>query len=542
MTKNFRYAAILFILPCILGFSSRASGQILSIIKADFSTISPNGDGSNDSTKLTYTLLDSVVSLDVIVFDSDTVSVVDTLISGEPRSAGLDSVIWNGEDSLGVVVAEDSYHILIRAQGISETDSAFITIIVDLTAPKAQVLSVNPGIFAPNLPDVVEETLRVSFRIWDSSEKDDLGVAFITPKSGEEISLKKDIPDFAGDGDYEVRWDEDEFDPFIPPPGQGQPDSRFIDGIYQAKLEIKDDGANKGSATAFLNFDLKAPSIEITDPSGTGTLSFRVIPDSILGWAYDRNGITEIMMWYDHPTSDSLEAPVQWTKNDTIFFSAPLADSIVEERAYTIKFRASDPAPREKALFVTIKLDTTVPPPPVLDPPAGVVHSRIYTLTGEAFGDTKWVRISRGGTLVDSAFTQIEPLFARDVPLEAGSNSLTGRAVDGAGNVSTISNAITVVYDPSPGLFIPTPFRPNDKFQINLAQPPVRVLLKIYDLGGDLVVSLEDRSASADPMIPWDGLNGERDAVKRGPLVAVAIAEYADGSKTAFREIFLFDP
>ena len=68
--------------------------------------------------------------------------------------------------------------------------------------------------------------------------------------------------------------------------------------------------------------------------------------------------------------------------------------------------------------------------------------------------------------------------------------------------------------------------------------------LRISDLSGEAVVVLTGDFASKNYAFEWDGLNGDGQAVKKGPLVAVSQAEYdaGNGSDVIFREIFLFDP
>jgi flagellar hook assembly protein FlgD len=92
------------------------------------------------------------------------------------------------------------------------------------------------------------------------------------------------------------------------------------------------------------------------------------------------------------------------------------------------------------------------------------------------------------------------------------------------------------------GLYIPTPFQPQDEFQLNLAREASRATLRVYDLGGDLVIALHKLESEKNYMFAWDGRNGSGTDVKKGPLVGVAEVVFEDGKKNIFREIFLFDP
>jgi len=92
------------------------------------------------------------------------------------------------------------------------------------------------------------------------------------------------------------------------------------------------------------------------------------------------------------------------------------------------------------------------------------------------------------------------------------------------------------------GLYIAQPFRPGDAFQVNLAEPARYVTLRVYDMGGHLVRVLDERYGGDFVSIAWDGLNGDGEKAKKGPLVAVALVERSDGAKDTLRGIFLFEP
>jgi hypothetical protein len=234
---------------------------------------------------------------------------------------------------------------------------------------------------------------------------------------------------------------------------------------------------------------------------------------------------------------------------DTVFFAVPLADSLAGEGSFTVTFRAIDAVAadtgwvRFRALNLTV--DQTAPPSPTLDPFEGEWRSDVFRLTGDWTGNPEIIRIYRDGAVVDTFFT-IDPRTGDDinrlVPLNRGRNAFTATAVDEAKNESPPSNVVEVVFDDAAGMYISAPFRPNDVIHLNLARMASEATLRIYDLAGDLVVILEIDESRTNYPFAWDGINGDGEEVKKGPLVAVAEIRYEDGDKEVKREIFLFDP
>jgi hypothetical protein len=183
-------------------------------------------------------------------------------------------------------------------------------------------------------------------------------------------------------------------------------------------------------------------------------------------------------------------------------------------------------------------------PAPVLDAFNGKWHSDSYLLRGEV--DTtrflSFVRILRNGTVVDSVTTTIDSLFTVRVDLEPGENNFTAILRDSSFVESPPSNTVTVFFDTSAGFFVPVPFAPGASFDLNTVNEAINADVRIFDVGGDLVVHFESREAGTFYSFPWDGLNGSGERVHRGPLVAVGTIDYADGSHQVVRRVFLFDP
>jgi flagellar hook assembly protein FlgD len=138
-------------------------------------------------------------------------------------------------------------------------------------------------------------------------------------------------------------------------------------------------------------------------------------------------------------------------------------------------------------------------------------------------------------------FTVLEESLSRTVALNPGLNVFTITSVDEAKNESSPSNSVRVTYDEASGLYISSPFKSNDQFHLNLTRNASEVTLRIYDLAGEVVVVISSSNSSSNYAFTWNGLNGDGEEVKKGPLVAVAEIRYTDDSTDIYREIFLYD-
>jgi hypothetical protein len=182
-------------------------------------------------------------------------------------------------------------------------------------------------------------------------------------------------------------------------------------------------------------------------------------------------------------------------------------------------------------------------PAPVLTSPGGKSHTDSYVVAGSV--DTliagSWVRILRNGTVIDSVSAATNKQFSKRVPLLVGDNSLRAVLANGT-SVSVGSNIVTVHFVTQAGFFMPVPMVPGASFDINPVETAAKVELRLFDTGGDLVKKFESRDARNFYSFPWDGKNNSYLAVKRGPLVAVVVIDYPDGTHDVIRHALLFDP
>ena len=97
------------------------------------SIISPNGDQTQDSTSLTYTISDAAdVTIEVF---SNNGSLVKTLNVAENQPAGQYVVVWDGTDDNSRVVEDGRYLIEVVVKGSTRSASQSVEILVDTEIP-----------------------------------------------------------------------------------------------------------------------------------------------------------------------------------------------------------------------------------------------------------------------------------------------------------------------------------------------------------------------------------------------------------------------
>ena len=524
---------------------AQALGGSVTVTPTAFS---PDGDGVEDVATVRYTLLDSLAELSIVVLAADTLTPVDTLRAPAPEGVpGLHTIAWDGRDASGAVVADGLYWVRLFARPATAIDTTVtLPVSVDLTPPVVTVFGASPAVYAPDLPGA-PSVLSVTFHAGSVSPSapgrvpDELQVEVLDP-SGQPLDAADlagriawtppppvtDPPSILADGDMTMTWD-----------ATGQ--TGLVDGDHTVRVLVVDAAGHTAVGETVVRLDVSAPEIHFDAPTPSSRI--RVVPDSLSGWARDGGGIDTLRIRY--PASDWLDLVPMRVSGDTTFFRALLADSIPGDGSWTISVQAVDGPGRTATAALTFTLDATAPPPPVLDPFDGVWHSTTFTVTGTMpdLGEPEaHAFVRRNGVVVDSAFTIVSTDLAVTIPLVSGVNVIDAVMVDAAGNVSGPSNALRVVFDESPGLFVPVPFRPGDRFTVGVATPARRVTLRIYDTSGDLVARLGPQETAATRYdFAWNGTPAGGGRVRRGPLVVVATVR-DDAGVHRLRRVFLFDP
>jgi len=527
----------LALVACALAAAPATAQNLVTRFEVANFVFSPDGDGVEESTDVTFTLGDSATAVSVVVFQTDSITPVDTLLAATPRSAGTTDLSWDGTYWDGTPAADGRYVLTLSATGATLPDTTVSrAAVVDTGIPGIVIDAVTPNPYAPLLAGA-PSALDIQFTVTGASPAipgvppDEIRRQFQQPAGS---AFTPDslayVPAYLGaDGSYSLQW-------------RAQKVTGLANGVYNVTLTIVDQAGHTAKSSHTFGVDSKEPELKITKPSSGK--SYRVAPDSLHGWAWDSNGISGVDIRYS-AGGPYLPVVVTSVVDDTVKFSAQISDSVTTEGSYQLTTRAKDAVGRQTTVAFDIKIDLTAPEAPTLDPVGGVSHTDTYRLTGDfpAGGDpASKLRIYRNGALIDSVLTFSLESIDRVVPLVPGRNVFTVTYVDGAGNESAPSNAVVVTFDTVVGVFMDVPFSPGDEFRVNLARAAGRLVVHVYDLTGGLVVELNDLDEKQYYAVAWNGRNGGGETVKKGPLVAVVQAHYADGGTDVFREVFLFEP
>jgi hypothetical protein len=513
---------VVFLLASILPSSLPA--QWLGRLDLDEYTFSPNGDGVEDRTTVTLSLADSVDGLLLWLVEDTTGLPVDTLLDRGPSPAETLTVVWEGTRWDGGPAPEGRYRLVARAWRGTTVDSLVRWVRIDLTAPQVSVLSVDPGIFAPDLPDRLP-VATVAFQVFHSppADSDYARVSLFDPEGSllRELTV---VGGFRGDGVYTVQWDGSD----------GQQD-----GLYRVEIRVIDAGGNSGSDWIWIDLD--------KDPPDAGVLGiapgsrFRIPPDTLRGWAWDRHGVDSLAAAFG--SSGYWHLPFRPGAGDTVFFAIPFADSIAAEGDVDVHLVAWDVLGRAKEKLFSFTYDTTAPPPPVWDPPLERrVHLGSIELRGRVPSGAMSVRVFQDGTMIDSIVVLAQTAFSTTASLTAPIHRFTADAVDETGNVSDPSDTLVVIVESGVDVFFERPFRPGGHFEVRLARSARSLDLRIFDLAGDLVRHLTGPEGASEARLPWDGRNESGESVRRGPLILVVDVRYPDGSRERWRKAFLYSP
>jgi hypothetical protein len=265
------------VVAAVLATGGSSHGAIIDNIDANPPDISPNGDGVADSMIITYDIGDTANAVYLLIVQSDSTTVVDTLVDGVAYSAGSQGVaVWDGTVAGGIRVADDDYFVLLRATNDTATESWFVPVSVDVVAPQSFITSRNPpDVFAPGSPDDNQSReLTVRFQTFDPHPSDEIAVrVWITDPAGDTVQTILPNTLVPPIGSHTVKWD-----------GETAED----DGVHQVRIVAADRAGNRDNAWASFRVDLDSPELEVTSLE-TGQ-RLQVIPDSLYGFAWDSGG------------------------------------------------------------------------------------------------------------------------------------------------------------------------------------------------------------------------------------------------------------
>ncbi len=528
-----RFAATVALLVCALVAlasppAQTADGDLIRSVTIQPFYFSPDGNSVADVTTLRFVLNDTATVF-LFVMEKDSTTVVDTLVAGvEKPNLTEHLALWDGRYFDGTPAPEDTFIAYVKAVSVTDADSTFSAhFFIDNTDPQVMITNIAPGFIAPGSSDPAQTSdTEVTFTTSDPPPTDSVEVDIVVyGPTGARVETFPEIL-VAANGTYKGVWNGD---------------IATADGLHKIEITATDRALNSNTTWSYVDVDLDGPEIAITNMENNVTIA--AVPDSLFGWAWDRNGVRDSLWVRYDPADDFAEVDTKYIRDDTLFFSVPLASLTTEEGSYTLGFLAKDLAGQRQIQAHAFTYTTAMPP--VLDEPAEpVTRSPEFILDGTVSGASSFILyIYQNETLIDSIFPNVPGNWPYPMTLAPGLNRIYATMGDDAGNVSAPSNTIEVTFDNSAGLYIPQPFKQGDAFQINLSKNASSVTLRLYDLGGNLVQILYGSDISMNVSIPWDALNGDGEDVKKGPLVAVAAIVYADGSaREIIREIFVCEP
>lgn len=519
-----------------------AKAQIVTLFDVQQGVFSPDGDDVKDLAHVRYRLSSTATLVALTVFEADATTPVDTLGPLPlPVSAGLHTIDWDGERWDGSPAPEGAYVVTLFVTAAGNPDYVqSLSVFVDRTPPTVQITSVLPNPYAPGAPGSTT-AVSFSFTIGNASPvspgriADELRSTFETPSGAAFVptALTMTPPYTGASGNYVLAWNAT------------AEAAAPVDGEYSVTLTLTDVAGYTSTSTQLFDVDARAPDVKATSLAENSSVV--TVPDSLRGYAFDQRGVDSLMVRYA-TTRPYQSVAWTWVSNDTLRFSVPLADSFPNEGLHTVDFRAVDAFGRATTYLFSFRSDDTAPPAPTLDTFIGVgdtwtTNSYPLGVHVNDGGDiAAFVRIYRNNALIDSASTFASDNLEIDVPLVPGRNDLFAVLRDGAMNASPPSNTVTVTFDTGAGFFAPAPFGPGDAFDVNANGTAARCTLRLYDLLGGVVMVFDDDTPRQFYSFSWDGINGSSVDVRKGPLVAVASIEYADGTRDVFREVFLYDP
>jgi hypothetical protein len=497
---------IMLAFACTAAADGAPPGKLASLL-IDYPSISPNGDGIQDSSLVRITILEWCDTMAVTI--EETSQVLDTLLFQLDAPAGSYTAVWNGKDSLGAHLPEGDYTLHLFVAGIDTTEHYTRTLIVDVTPPLVQIDRIEPGIFTPGIAGAAESVM-IYFLISDYEEGSILTITVTDPEG-----IPEDLPppdEITGDGMYHVEW-----------PGESTP----ADGIHSVSLSIKDVAGNISADEGFIDVDIDGPSHGFITQIPAVT---REVPPILWGYCYDRNGVMiPTLEWNGEPSSPA-EIVMQ---NDTLLWRFDVLDSVTVggeyvEGVYALDVTCNDPFGHETSNSLTFDIDRTPPGAPVITEPYSPVSKPDLVLEVDYAAletDSFIVYRSHGGSIET---TRIKAGLFVNLTLEEGENSIWIEGIDGAGNVGEPSNIVTVVFETDLGFFYPEVFRGPDIFRILTEEDASRVYVDIFTVSGEHIITLKQSGPENNFEFEWDLTNGDGEAVRNGAYLAVISVFYAD--------------
>lgn len=500
---------------------------------------SPNGDEIKDDVTFTLSFEQSTYVF-AHVSPKGLPDTLEVLFDDDSPANNIQfSFSWDGTASNGVLQPEGDYTVHFAAL---TPDSTRLfnerAVRIDLTAPVAEILDVQPPVYAPETlhPDVTPE---IRIRVSQSQLEDSVVVGIAGVSASDSLPLSGG---FVGDGDYLVLC-------------EACTEGTFPDGGYIITASARDAAGNESSdAFAFdkntdgPEFDVELPRRPAPNQDPNGRVHFQ-FADSLVGRAQDRQPVDSVVAAIPFPPDTTRVALSR--QPDTLLtvfrFSHDLSQLLAAEGVYDMLLRAYDADGVVGEEPVSVVIDRTRPAPPQITP-RPPPQTKLDTLNFMVSVDPNAIRrvIVKGGLSVrppvagqpvpDSLPADV-PVFLWQRVLEVGSNLMSFESMDYARNISA-ADQVTVVRETSVGLAVPERFFTGQSIQVNVGdQEAQRVSVRILALDGNLVRTFEDTSSQTIYRFPWDLTTPEGRAVKNGAYLLWVQVRYPDGRTNRFRKM-----
>ncbi len=520
--------ATLLVVVVPAGVSAQLITQVVTTPAGSPAIFSPDGDGANETFRVTVTLTESTPAITVSVLASDSTSTITTLFAGAAAS-GVNAFTWDGTDGVSTV-PDGKYVVSVQANGTTQPDTTVLRdVYVDTIAPSITLSGPFPPVYTPDAPSQLP-TAQISINVAGSTAPgalpvgDQISLELFNPSNSLLADALELQPDFAGDGAYTAVWD-----------ARGV--ASLQDGMHRARITIADNAQHSNIDSMIIDLNKRGPEATYLNLDDDETVTS--LPDSLRGYVFDRHGVDSLHVRYS-TTAPFTPVTSTQTRGDTLYFAVVLADSVPGDGSVTITLRARDGFGLERNNNFDATLDSQPPTAPTIDPFPTSTWNADSIAVSFSWSDTpEYIRVYVNGTQVDSVVTILRSRATTDVELAPGSNTVFVTAIDEAKNESVPSATNTIVYDDGVGVALPNPFRPGDEFQVSTGTNVNSVRLRLYDMAGDLVLVLEDNSPRSSFRFRWNGTNGDGDEVRKGPLMLVV--EIVDTGRI-FKELFLYAP
>ena len=500
----------------------RPAGADITGLRATPNVFSPNADGIRDRAVIQWTITSNPafdLKLTIAVSGGPGGAVARRLDLGA-RPLGVDSLVWDGTDSLGVLVPDTLYAIqLVEVNSVGTVvANPLVTVRLDVTPPLVPTM------------DTRDTTVTASaFTLAGGAAQADSVVLFkdgvrVDTTATQGVPAVYSFPIVLAEGDN--RFSVQAFDRA----GNQSPQTTQIDIYY---LNAADVGLVKATPSFFSpNGDGIADSTHAVFTLDASTNELRVAVKRGNIPVPNTPDLTEpVAVIYDAPAPPG-SYTFAWDGRDSAGTIAPDGQYLFAVQAESLS-AGGTPIPATLTRYALFRLDNTPPNPPTLDPapPARTVHS-VLTLTVHVV-DTDTVRVYRNGTL--AVTTPVPGVSGTatlhiSVSLQLGDNALTLVGKDFAGNQSALAGPFLVVYEAPIGFHGPERFTAGDAFNVNLNTPARLVEIELFTLRGQAIRRIASSSSLTRYEIPWDLKDTAGSLVGDGPYLARLRVTYLDGT------------